>query len=478
MEGIIRVRVRGVYATALTKILLDEGFQIVQASALISSRFGIPQVPAPADVTVKSVESEPSRLLVIGYPEKTEKVAETLRRYIAHSPWWRSKLDLYSTVVARVTRSEGQRCIASVDGVELEVVNGIECREGELIVGWVVKAPIFPGEVGRLVPGVRVVGDYAMLYKSKSPHVTISEHIREASRRALLSSMALDYTKDGIGVHWRSSARDAEESVLREELGRLREELGKVEEKAKELISRGKTGVVSIGERLYITELSSVDKKRLDEIRSEVLPTMPLHHTIKSLGDERLNTIIDFAEYVLARDNKLVGQLYEGLLDYIVSMMQGKRVKIEHVKLDGRVIELGQGIVREVRRKGEGLIVIVERHVKTYGVYDGLGVSKEPGDVIESWFDTREWYVKHVYRSREGEIKGEYININTPPEILPGRIRYIDLSVDIVKRSDGSIEVIDVDELRAYIEAGIVPETVVDRIREVVRSIAGVELQL
>ncbi len=478
MEGIIRVRVRGIYATALTKILLDEGYQIVQASALISSRFNIPQIPVAADVTVKSVEDEPSRVLVIGYPGKAEKVIETIRRYASFSAYWRSKLGLYSTVVARISRREGQKCIASVNGVELEIMDGVECEEGKLIVGWVAKAPVFPNERGKLVPGVRVIGDYAMLYESSSPRVTISEHIRDTARRALLSSIALDYTKRGLGVHWRSSSRDAEESVLREELKNLVTHLEKIKQEASELVSRGVTGIVSPGETIGIIEVSSIDKLKFDSIRDKVIPTLQLHHSVKSLGDERLNAIIDYAENVLALDRNLGGPLHIGLLDYIVGEVRGRRVRIEHVKLDGRVVELGYGVVREARRDGDAIIAVVERTVKSYGVYDGLGVEKVPGDIIETRIDTRSWFIKHVYKSGDGEIKGEYININTPPELLPGRIHYIDLSVDIVRKQDGSIEVIDVEEFREYAKAGIVTQELVEKVKEVVKEIAGVELKV
>ena len=478
MQGVVRVRIRGIYATALTKLLLDKGFQIVQASNLIAARFGIPQVPAAADVTVKSIEDEPSRLLVIGYPDAVDAVVAALRSMLRYTPVWCSPVGLYATVVARIEGVKDGECVARINEVELVVQDVGECREGEYVTLYVVKAPVYPGERGRATPGVRVVGDYAMLYKGGQPRVTISEHISKPERRALLSSIAYEYREKGYGVHWRSSARDAEEQVLKEELARLEEMLKRVEENAVKLASEGTVGVVAPGEKICIAEVSAPDKAILDDIRDEVLPTAKLHHSIKSIGDETLQAIIDYEEEVLGIDRGLRDRLAAGLLRYIASRLEGRRVRIEHVKLDGKVVELGPAYVKEVRVEEGGLRLRLERRVRSPGVYDGLGVEKEPGDIIETIIDTREWIVTHHYYSQSGGHKGTYININTPPEVSLDRIRYIDLTIDIVKKPDGTVQVIDVEELKRQVEAGIVGEKLLERIKEVVRRVANTELQI
>jgi hypothetical protein len=47
-----RVRVRGIYTTALTALLLQQGSMIVDASSAIQTRFGLPQREAPEDVNI------------------------------------------------------------------------------------------------------------------------------------------------------------------------------------------------------------------------------------------------------------------------------------------------------------------------------------------------------------------------------------------------------------------------------------------
>jgi len=46
----LKAKVRGIYTTALTKLLLENGFEIVQPSQAIKSRFGIPDNNEPPDI--------------------------------------------------------------------------------------------------------------------------------------------------------------------------------------------------------------------------------------------------------------------------------------------------------------------------------------------------------------------------------------------------------------------------------------------
>jgi len=49
MHHQVSVRVRGLYGTALTALLLTQGHRIVDASAVIQERFGLPHRQAPED---------------------------------------------------------------------------------------------------------------------------------------------------------------------------------------------------------------------------------------------------------------------------------------------------------------------------------------------------------------------------------------------------------------------------------------------
>ena len=49
----MRANVRGIYSTAITRLLLDNGFEIVQPSLTIKKRFSILENSAPPDLKIE-----------------------------------------------------------------------------------------------------------------------------------------------------------------------------------------------------------------------------------------------------------------------------------------------------------------------------------------------------------------------------------------------------------------------------------------
>jgi hypothetical protein len=125
---------------------------------------------------------------------------------------------------------------------------------------------------------------------------------------------------------------------------------------------------------------------------------------------------------------------------------KGKEIGIEHVKLDGSVLQLSEGEVEEADFARKRLVL---KRVKFKGrsKYDGLEIPKQEGDYAVSEIQEGDWYYRHTYFRMEGERIGIYYNVNTPVEFYPDRIRYVDLEIDVVHFPDGRVEVVDEGEL-------------------------------
>ncbi len=74
-----------------------------------------------------------------------------------------------------------------------------------------------------------------------------------------------------------------------------------------------------------------------------------------------------------------------------------------------------------------------------------------PGDTLDEYFSGREWFNAFKVIAPSGECRGWYANVTYPSRIEPGAagptLYWHDLYVDVVIANDGTIAVLDEDEL-------------------------------
>ena len=119
----------------------------------------------------------------------------------------------------------------------------------------------------------------------------------------------------------------------------------------------------------------------------------------------------------------------------------------------------------------ESSVMRIRRTIRGSGLYDGLKVQREPGDQAITELRIGEWCLRTSYYSRDGRYKGTYINLNTPVELCPGRIRYVDLEVDICVWPDGRVRVLDMERLRQALEDGLIGGRLVELVEEKVKEL-------
>jgi len=211
-------------------------------------------------------------------------------------------------------------------------------------------------------------------------------------------------------------------------------------------------------------EFPALSKGKLDEIRRSVAPTIKDHHYYKACG-RRISSALDMAERLL--EQGIPAEEVEGLFKRTIEPEYprvGSVIGIEHVKFDGKVLHLGKALVEDFNH--DNYTLCLSRIFEKEGVYDGLKTRKEPGDTAITEAKVGEWYLKTQYFSKHGKLKGTYINLNTPIELYPYAIRYVDLEVDVCVWPSGKAEKLDEEKLDEALKEGLVTERLVEIVRE------------
>ncbi len=447
-----KLRVRGPYATAIAKILLDAGAELVDLSRQLAERFSLPQrSDEPPHATVKTSKEDPSVLLVIGYREAVDFVLSELLSRIPFSLCRYSELGPYTTVVGHIIGEEAGRCIVEVPSGRALLMD-VQCDPGSRVVAHVIRAALQPNELPILRSGIAVLSDTLALIDDGRSGVSFSEHIRSAERRAELMILAQNVTREGISVRWRSAARSASLDTLSKDLESCKRKLEELRKKVQEVIE---PSVVSYGEAIALIKLTRPSKEYLDDVRAQVLGTVPYHHTLKTCQyPQEAVDVLDFiSNYVSKHEMRKAIEKY---MQNEVAKLSSLRLR--HAKPDGEEITIGPVHIEKVEEVSLlGTVIVGKRIARSSGIYDGLEVAKEPGDIITTIIPTDKWFLIHVYADSSGREKGMYININTPPELCAplSEVRYVDLYIDIAVVGD-DVRVIDEDQLRDAVKRGIV----------------------
>ncbi|ANF22203.1 Rne/Rng family ribonuclease [Thermococcus piezophilus] len=448
----VSVRVRGIYSTALTKVLLDRGFGIVQSSQKIVERFNLDRTYDEFDVDIYDKKDHHGVILV---GTKVEEVRKVLEEELIDVFFRRLPYQIYGIYKGMVVKRDERyvyidigSAIGTVVAEELPNV-----MEGDEVLVQVKKHNLLP----HLSVTLTIPGDYAVLIPKPigaQRHVKISRKIRDQGERERLRILGLSIGLGEWGILWRTAAAYKDWNTLRDEIIRL----SKLADRLKKADSYTAPSVIIEGRNIYEVEFGGGAKKKLDEIRNKIVPTVEGHHQLKAY-DPELSFAVEIAEGILSKVPSQREKVKQGLWEALIANKgprKGWLFSLEHYKPDGQRIRIGPGEIMEVSMNP--LKVTMKRHLKPGKVYDGLDLPIEFGDYVITEIEAGKWWFVHRYYDRNGNLKGEYYNINTPVEIYPDRARYVDLEVDIVKWPDGKKEIIDKEKLTEHYEEGIITE--------------------
>ncbi len=449
-EPALTFRIRGIYSTSLTRLLLENGFKPTQCSKTLLSRFKLEELFTPPDVDIYDTKQKDG-VVIEGKREAVERVLDVIEKRLEDAMIREVKPGVNCVFKGVVKENTCEGAIVDL-GEGLGILPGQRLREGEEVVVAVVKC--VENGLPILSMGPRVVGSYAKLIPGD--RVSLSRGIKYRGKALELQTLGRALKPPKWGLRWRRSAQYASiEKLMQEvkELERRGEELLKLLDRA------SAPSKITEGDSVYIVSMLGSSKEKLDALRAEVTPTMPRHHLFKSWG-KPFALLVDLVE--------AIGGKLEGFMEKASNLLleRGLRAKeqveIVHVKPDGRVINLRPGKIIEV----DGGKVKLYRRFKGGGFYDGLDEAKEEGDYGVTVFKEGRWWCYTMYFSKDHRLKGVYFNISTPPEYMPGRIKYLDLGVDVVWSPKRGVKVVDEEEVKKLVEEGALPKRLADKALE------------
>lgn len=211
---------------------------------------------------------------------------------------------------------------------------------------------------------------------------------------------------------------------------------------------------VNFGEQARAAvEFPSGSKAYLDGVRSGVLPTIRGHHRLRLIDPLELERQEEYISQRPGECDRVGSDLYRRVV--FLPLARESVARIEHVRVNGKVIHLGEGPLAAADAAHERVVV---RRFFRGGRYDGLDLPIEEGDYALTECREGDMFVRHTYFSRRGVSKGVYVNINTPVELYPWGVRYVDLEIDVIRRGEEAPFVIDRERLhRITVEGFISP---------------------
>jgi len=457
-----RVRVRGIYSTALTRRLLDAGLDVVDASPPIRERFDADFEDAEYDADVWMTPDRQG-VGVSGSEDAVEAVLDVVEAAGVDAFVWPDRVARGAVFDGVVERTVRGGAVVALDGdhegylpfdaadEHVEEGDRVRVQVHDPNPRWVDDRPV-------LGTDLRAVGGLASLERGVDALVAGTPDGSPEHELARTTELLSPDVPEKWGVRWHYAADGASMDALGDALDAVASLAARLETALADAPSPEENAPARVAapERTVWTWFGRESRFGLDDARREVTVTMPGHHRIKA-GSEAASGAVDFAEALGASTE---GFPFGAVTDQF-GPREGDRVAIEHGKPDGRLITLGRGEV--TARDRDAGRVTVRREMSPGGSYDELGVERERGDVATTRFTEGNWWYPTVYESEDGDVKGTYLNVSTPVEVFPDAVRYVDLHVDVVKHADGRVEVVDEDELQDCVDAGLVSEALAEK---------------
>ena len=204
MGTLMKAKIRGIYSTAFTKMLLENGFEIVQPSLTIKNRFGLSDNSAPPDIKIKD-RYDWQGVRVLGTSDAVNAFQSIL--YSAFEDVltrkWRVNIDgIYN---GKPIESDEDTVYVDIGG---DVIGSLPKHEFAIAEDKPLLVQVERKGIGAKQPilttNLRIVGNYAIL--AQNSRVGVSLKICDLNKRAELYALGKALAPEGWGIIWRESS--------------------------------------------------------------------------------------------------------------------------------------------------------------------------------------------------------------------------------------------------------------------------------
>ena len=400
----MKVKVRGIYSTAISKLLLDEKISVAQPAEAIKKALKIDDESKP-DVVIEDTETKEG---VYIYGNNVEEVIEVMKKRLKTSVFYREEIGKIYCGIIKNTDQKSKSIIISLPNDEEGVLDlksfwGYVKPGSKLLVQ---SKGTYDGKI-MLSTQLRIFGDNIIIIKNGFTKMSKGIHSNEGKTK--LYDIAKGLNLKEWGILWVQGAEDKDENVLKEELEALQKKEAEINEKFNNC---NEPTILYEGMNKYFILFSKEDKSELDKIRKEVMPTIINHHKLKSAG---YTILTDFAESMLDKysDEEIGKKINEVLLRY--GPVKEKLYRIAFTRLNGTSFRI-DGVVSDLDIKDNEVQKI---SIKT---------RSEWGDRVYT-LEKDKMYIEIV---KNGENERMLV---TKPEIFPKFTKIV--TFDITAKKDG-----------------------------------------
>ncbi len=351
----MKVKIRGIYSTAISKLLLDEGIEVTQAADAIKEALKIQDESKP-DVVIEDTETKEGIYL---YGNDIENVIKILKKKIKMSVFYKEEVGKIYCGIIKNTDQKAKSIVISLPDDEEGILDLQNfwgyVKPGSKIL--VQSKGTYDGKI-MLSTQLRIFGDNIIIIKNGFTKMSKGIHSNEGKTK--LYDIAKGLNLKDWGILWVQGAEDKDEEILKKELETLQNKESEINEKF-----NGCTEPSTLYEGMnkYFVLFNEEDKGELDRIRKEVMPTIINHHKLKSAG---YTILTDFAENMLDKysDEEIVSRINQVLLRY--GPIKDKLYRLAFTRLNGTSFRV-DGIVSEMNIENEEVKMLSIRTRSDWG---------------------------------------------------------------------------------------------------------------